>query len=283
MAASPPTSTVPTSATPLSIQQDNDKKGVSGGLHKCSSTGSMFVTSTINEPQMDEVVCWVSTMLHSQMKFDASADAKRAVVLAPFEEPRYTGKPLGDKPPVPALSTVYQFLKNLFDVGQFSPECCVVLLIYVNRLIGLTSVAITPSNWRPISVIALVLAQKVWDDDCIGNDEFPILYPILTNADVNVLEKEFMRTLDFKLGVSPQLYAQYYFELRTIVNHLQKQPDLSLRMFDHLHPLDRLQCASKLSHTETLTYQYYRNRKHPTQRSQTLEDIIPKLPSSIVT
>lgn len=257
------------------------------------------------DPDLDEVVSWVSTMMHCQMREDISKDAKRSVVLEPFEEHRYTCgtdiKPSANNASsadsntaskttasktmqLPTLSSVYQFLKKLLVTGKFPAECCIILLIYVNRLIGLTNVAFTPSNWKPISVIALLLAQKVWDDDHLGNDDFALLYPTLTVAEVNFLERKFIQYIEFKLGVRQQLYAQYYFELRQGASDLHKTLDRSLRMFDRLHLYERKQLASTLSYTDALTYQYYRNRKNASRKpfSQTLEDIIPKLPSNIL-
>jgi hypothetical protein len=47
------------------------------------------------------------------------------------------------------VKLIYQFLKQVFEVGQFNPECCVISLVYINRLIGVTGVPLTQSNWKP--------------------------------------------------------------------------------------------------------------------------------------
>ena len=67
------------------------------------------------------------------------------------------------------------------------------------RLIGITGAAITQSNWKPIVISALVLAQKVWDDTPLINADFSILYPALTVKDINSLERMFLDLLDFKV------------------------------------------------------------------------------------
>jgi hypothetical protein len=90
-----------------------------------------------------------------------------------------------------------------------------------------------------VSISALVLAQKVWDDTPLINADFSILYPALNVKEINFLERKFLDLLEFKVGlcrsgaavcahscrshrslwqltVSPSLYAQYYFELRSI-------------------------------------------------------------------
>ena len=86
----------------------------------------------------------------------------------------------------------------------------------MNRLIGVTGITLTKSNWKPITVIATVLAQKVWDDTPLINADFHILYPAIDVKEINFLERKYLELLDFKLNVSSSLYAQYYFELRSV-------------------------------------------------------------------
>ncbi len=130
-----------------------------------------------------------------------------------FAEEQYTQR-LNTE--IPTVSAIFGFLKQVFEVGQFHPECCVISLVYVNRLIGVTGVALSASNWKPITISSLVIAQKVWDDTPLINADFSILYPPLTVKEINYLERKLLDLLEFKLTVSPSLYAQYYFELRSI-------------------------------------------------------------------
>ena len=104
---------------------------------------------------------------------------------------------------MPAVKHISAFLKHVFDVGQFHPECVVISLVYINRLIGVTGVPLTGNNWKPVSISALVLAQKVWDDTPLINADFSILYPALNVAQINFLERKFLDLLEFKLAVNP--------------------------------------------------------------------------------
>jgi hypothetical protein len=92
--------------------------------------------------------------------------------------------------------------------------------------------ALTPSNWKPVSISALVLAQKVWDDTPLINADFSILYPAITVKDINLLERKFLDLLEFKLAVSPSLYAQYYFELRSICE--ENNQNQQIQIFQHI-------------------------------------------------
>jgi hypothetical protein len=181
--------------------------------NKSNSTSSVFTVTNITCPKIIELVSSVSTMLHCQMMRDREAAEKGRNHIECFAEERYTNKVTTE---IPTVNVIYSFLKNVFEVGQFHPECCVISLVYVNRLIGVTGVPLSPSNWKPITIAALVVAQKVWDDTPLINADFSILYPPLSVRDINYLERKLLALLDFKLTVSPSLYAQYFFELRSI-------------------------------------------------------------------
>jgi len=226
-----------------------------------NSTSTVNVTSTIVEPNMGELVSSVSTMLHCQMMRDIDADEKKKKMLPFFCEENYTGKIVKE---IPAVKYIYQFLKGVFEVGQFNPECCVISLVYINRLIGVTGVPLTQSNWKPVSVSALVLAQKVWDDTPLINADFSILYPALTVKEINFLERKFLDLLEFKLTVSSSLYAQYYFELRSICE--ENAQTFSTK------PLSKAQ-ARRLELRSNLTELYQKEKHQYKKRSMTVEDI----------
>jgi hypothetical protein len=195
------------------------------------------------------------------MMRDIDADEKKKKMLPFFCEENYTGKVVKE---IPAVKYIYQFLKQVFEVGQFNPECCVISLVYINRLIGVTGVPLTQSNWKPVSVSALVLAQKVWDDTPLINADFSILYPALTVKEINFLERKFLDLLEFKLTVSSSLYAQYYFELRSICE--ENAQTFSTK------PLSKAQ-ARRLELRSNLTELYQREKHAYKKRSMTIEDI----------
>lgn len=54
-----------------------------------------------------------------------------------------------------------QYLKQVFEIAQFSPECYVISLVYINRIIASCKVPLCGSTWRLKVLSALLLAQKV--------------------------------------------------------------------------------------------------------------------------
>lgn len=226
-----------------------------------NSTSSIFCSGTIVEPNLGELVSSVSTMLHCQMMRDVDAPENKKKMLPYFCEENYTGKVVRE---IPAVKYIYSFLKQVFEVGQFNPECCVIMLVYINRLIGVTGVPLTQSNWKPVSISSLVLAQKVWDDTPLINADFSILYPVLTVKEINYLERKVLDLLEFKLSVSPSLYAQYYFELRSIC----EENAMNFR------PLTKLQMR-KLEKRSHLSEQYQKKKYHYKKRTMTIDQIAP--------
>jgi hypothetical protein len=122
-----------------------------------------------------------------------------------------------------------------------------------------------------VAISALVLAQKVWDDTPLINADFSILYPALTVKDINALERKFLDLLEFKLAVSPSLYAQYYFELRSICeeNAQNFRPP----------PRATLKRVEQRSH---LSEEYQKDKHGYKKRSMTIEDIAARYVRTVI-
>ena len=59
-------------------------------------------------------------------------------------------------------------------------------------MIAYTEMPLQPTNWRPVVLIALLIAQKVWDDSYLSNADFAFIYPFFVNEEINNLEKKFL-------------------------------------------------------------------------------------------
>lgn len=71
-----------------------------------------------------------------------------------------------------------------------------------------------PSNWRPICLCSLMLAQKVWDDRYLSNSDFAFIYPFFDCEELNRLELIFLELIQYNLTIKTSLYAKYYIEMR---------------------------------------------------------------------
>ena len=67
------------------------------------------------------------------------------------------------KPAPPTLDEITTFYRDVFTRAQMEPDCVIMSLIYVERLIKTTNGACRPqsNNWRSILFSSMVLSSKV--------------------------------------------------------------------------------------------------------------------------
>ena len=152
----------------INIEQGEEKKTVP----KSNSGCNIFSKSFMDKPGVKSLISGVSTVLQSQMVEDCKLGKK----LNPTSENYFFSeeKYIKEKPDqfddarltllrtTPSVENIYEFIKALFDCAQFSPECCVVALVYINRIIAFSvDMPLHPTNWRPLILCSLLVAQKV--------------------------------------------------------------------------------------------------------------------------
>ena len=80
-----------------------------------------------------------------------------------------------------------------------------------------------PTNWRPLVLCSLLVAQKVWDDRYLSNADFAFIYPFFITEEINKLEQKFLELIQYNVTVKSNLYAKYYFELRALFKDSEKE------------------------------------------------------------
>jgi len=206
---------------------------------KMSMTTYEKGSSTISQPNVKAIIHAIATILHSQMLEDQSSgkELNPNSELYFFSEEKY----IKEKPEefdeqrktllraTPTVENIYEFMQALYDCAQFSPECCIICLVYINRLIAFTGMPLHPTNWRPMLLCAIMVAQKVWDDKYLSNADFAFIYPFFITEEINKLEQKFLELLQYNVTVKSSLYAKYYFELRAL---FQNDNDFGLKKLD---------------------------------------------------
>ncbi|CAG9314109.1 unnamed protein product [Blepharisma stoltei] len=195
-----------------------------GEDRRASTTSSVYATSTIYQPNVSTMIQSVATIIHSQMIEDVNLgrEIQSSSDLFYFSEEKYIRENpdafdearLALLRKMPTVDDIYEFMRALYDCAQFSPECCIICLVYINRLIAFTGLPLHPTNWRPIILCSLLIAQKVWDDRYLSNADFAYIYPFFNTEEINTLEKRFLELINYSVTVKAALYAKYYFELR---------------------------------------------------------------------
>ena len=41
---------------------------------------------------------------------------------------------------MPTIDSISEFIKALYDCAQFSPECCIICLIYINKVVPINKI-----------------------------------------------------------------------------------------------------------------------------------------------
>ena len=94
-------------------------------------------------------------------------------------------------------------------------EIPILCLVYLERFLTRTGILMNFANWKRLTLIALILASKIWDDDSLENVHFPQVMSDITLKEISGLEAVFLRLIDFSLVIRGAEYAKYYFILKT--------------------------------------------------------------------
>lgn len=68
-------------------------------------------------------------------------------------------------------------------------------MIYINRLVTATGHSLKPTNWRPLILCGLLVAQKVWDDRYLTTSNFAFIYSFFTVKELTKLEQKFLEII----------------------------------------------------------------------------------------
>ncbi|OMJ69773.1 hypothetical protein SteCoe_32408 [Stentor coeruleus] len=201
---------------------------------RSQTASSAAPSSSIYNPNVRSILQSVSTIIHSQMLEDSSLgrEIQSTSDLFYFSEEKY----IREHPEMfdeqrrallrktPSVDDIFEFMRALYECAQFSPECCIICLVYINRLIAFTGLPLSPTNWRPIILCSFLIGQKVWDDRYLSNADFAYIYPFFSTEEINKLEKKFLELINYSVTVKATLYAKYYFELRGLYNEANNFP-----------------------------------------------------------
>ena len=205
----------------LSIKRSNFRN------QKSSSTSSIFLDTTITTPEVKNMIKEVSIMIYTQLTEDKTLTKKISEKSDLYffseekyidEYPQYFDKQrIENIKKIPTLDDMINFIEALYNCVQFSSECCIISLIYINRIIALTGLSLQTTNWRPLIFVSLMISQKIWDDKYLSNGDFSYIYPFFEKAQLNILEMKFLEMIQYNVYVKLSVYMTFYLELKTLV------------------------------------------------------------------
>jgi hypothetical protein len=115
----------------------------------------------------------------------------------------------------PTLEEIYYYCKYVIVSGRMEKEIPILCLVYLERFLLKTGILMNFANWKRLTLISLILASKIWDDDSLENVHFPQVMSDITLKEIAGLEAVFLRLTDFDLVIRGTEYAKYYFILKT--------------------------------------------------------------------
>lgn len=133
------------------------KSASSDRQQRFNSTSSIFITSSISKPDINEIIFCVSVVIHDRIaqgeqagydarcRFPFFSEDNNPLYAEPGSEGRgsrdeSTGDCDGSKKKtrreIPSEETIYYTFRSVYDCAQFSSECLIVSLVYIERLIA---------------------------------------------------------------------------------------------------------------------------------------------------
>ena len=193
---------------------------------KSNSTSTILLQSTMSAPNVKLLIQSVATLLHSNI----TEDIMEGKVVIPESELYYFSeeKYISENPDnfeedriallrkTPSKEDIYAFIEAIYSLAQFSAECCVICLVYINRINSFTEIPLLPTTWRPLVIISLMIAQKMWDDKYLSNADFHYIYPFFDPEQFNILEIKFLDLIQYNTHIKFSIYSRYYLELKSL-------------------------------------------------------------------
>jgi len=246
----------------ININEDNNRQSVRESSRpvpvRASSTSHVFIDdSTVSKPNQKAMQKCLALAIYYHVKSNKNPDIVSTQIPDIFDEMIHPLKriksknnknndnsPNDDTTPmgIPDHREVYKFVRQLFQQAQLAAEVAMVTLIYLERLLTYAEVDFSASNWKRLTLGAIMLASKVWDDQAVWNVDFCMIIEADVE-DLNTLERSFLELLQFNVNVPGSVYAKYYFDLREMAFKYGIKFPSSLLTFERAV---KLEASSKL-------------------------------------
>ncbi len=141
----------------------------------------------------------------------------------------------------PSDDEIFKYLRVIYKKTRMQPECIVMTVSYIEKVLANQSIVMNAYTWRRISLAALIVADKVFEDYAVWNADFLSLFPQSSIQDLNALEREFLNFMGFMTTFKASDYAKFYFALKELSDHKEVLPSKPLTQ----EQAERLELGSK--------------------------------------
>ncbi|XP_023603978.1 cyclin-Y-like protein 1 [Myotis lucifugus] len=183
---------------------------------KYSSCATVFVDSTISQSDLKITLQCLALAIYYHIKRDANRSKDIFYErLHPVTEEKFPEEFFHHNPDP---ESIYRFIRPFFIAFKATGGYAITTLVYIERLLSYAEIDICPSNWKRIVLGAIILTYKYLHDEAMWNFHFFSLLRGITIKNLNELERQYLCLLRFRLYVSTSVYAQYYFDLRSLAS-----------------------------------------------------------------
>eukprot|EP00742_Colponemidia_sp_Colp-10_P008221 GILJ01008890.1.p1 GENE.GILJ01008890.1~~GILJ01008890.1.p1 ORF type:complete len:332 (+),score=17.00 GILJ01008890.1:141-1136(+) len=115
----------------------------------------------------------------------------------------------------PTVNSIEHFLGLLKAHFYFWDSFFVLAFVYLERFTRTSRYSLNVCTWRPMFLSAIILAQKMADDEPYDLASFSRFYPLLTVHDLRKMELILLTSLEFQTYVAPERYQAMLQDLMT--------------------------------------------------------------------
>lgn len=193
-------------AAPVGSAAEDSDDDIIAPLTRFSSSKRMLLTSTIS-------------FIHKSIRPDPEADEQLSnrELFRAFQEAQYHhNKALGQilepfRNTLQDVSPVHvaDFILKMLHLGDFDICEFIISVLYIERFRKSTGLPLYASMWRPLFLVALLLADKMWEDKSVKNSSLTMLFPVLTCSELNDLEIMFLKWLGFTAWLTRREFQKF--------------------------------------------------------------------------
>uniref|UniRef100_A0A6B2LL76 Cyclin N-terminal domain-containing protein n=1 Tax=Arcella intermedia TaxID=1963864 RepID=A0A6B2LL76_9EUKA len=114
----------------------------------------------------------------------------------------------------PSVNDIGKFIQSIDEVFKFPSEVYVTASIYMDRLATISHIHLSIYTWRRILLVAIVVAAKFNIDGALKSGDFVQVFPHV--KDIVILEKEFLKHIQFGLFIERLHFSNYYFAVNSM-------------------------------------------------------------------
>jgi len=215
---------------------------------KSNSCSTIFINdSTVSHPHPTNTIKCVTLAIFYHIKNRTSEN-----IIDIFDERLHPFNKNDQEIREPDHRMIYRCVNNLFAAAHLSPECAIITLVYLERLLSCAEIDIIPCTWKRIILGAILLASKCHDDASIWNADFCSILKDIKIDDMNELERHFLEYIQFNINVPSSVYAKYYFGLRLLAD--QNNLNFPFEPLSKERALE-MEAMSKVYQDRTMHYQ----------------------------